>query len=392
MSRRAAGHGSMLAASQVVVVGPAPPLRGGIAAHSAGLVEYLRAQGVVASVASYRRLYPSLGFPGRSQRSAAPHPPWSDEILDVLGPRSWARLRRHLEASQATVVLQWWHPVVAPALLGATRGLARERLVAVCHNALPHERLPGAAVAARRALGRCGRVLCHSAAEAAVVERLLGARAGEIVQTPLPCLVATADLGRATCPAEVAAMGGDARFVVAAGHLRAYKGTAVLLRAWARARRPAAARLLLVGESYLRGRGRREVAALVGNDPSIVLVDRYVEDAELVSFVAFAEALVAPYLSASQSGMIAIARALGVPCIVSDAGGLAEQAAAGAPAGDCQVVKAGDVGALAAALEGRFALAPRRPHALAIERRGDGQRILDDWQRVAEAMGIGRRP
>ncbi|MFN2377334.1 MAG: glycosyltransferase [Candidatus Binatia bacterium] len=398
-----AARAANIGGAGVVVVGPAPPLRGGIAAHTARLVEHLRGRGTRAVTASYRRLYPSALFPGRSQRSSVPLPPWCEERLDVLSPASWTSLRRDLLASEAAVVLQWWHPVAAPALLAVTRSLPRARLAAVCHNVLPHESLPWAALAARWVLGRCGRVLCHSASEAGRVEEVLRGRRvrTDIVVAPLPCLFGEAAFAKAGLPPELEALAEGTPYLVAAGHLRPYKGIALLARAWALARRPPAARLLLVGESYLAGKDRRELAELVANDPSIVVVERYVEDWEFVRFLDSSAGLVAAHLAATQSGVLPIARALGLPTIVSDAGGLASQAggmdpasqgaasdplATAAPAASV-VVPAGDLRALAAAIETRLSRPRRRPHEISARRD-----FPNDWQRVVEAMGIATRP
>jgi len=380
-----------IVAAEVVVVGPAPPLRGGIAAHTERVIEHLRGEGVAAVAASYARLYPAFLFPGRSQRSSARRPPWCAEVLDVADPRTWWRLRRALARSQARVLVQWWHPVTAPALLAATAGLERERLVAVCHNALPHEAFPAAATAARAVLGRCGVVVCHSGSQAAVVRGLVGSQALTIVEAPLPCLIAASHLEHGASgpqPPELAGLPAASRIFVAAGLQRIYKGGLVLLHAWALARRPVEARLVLIGESYLGGESRRRFEDLARLDPTIVIVNRYVEDAELVRCLAWAEVLVAPHLSASQSGLIPIARALGLPCIVSDAGGLAEQVDA-----DCEVVRAGDADALAVAVESRLAHSPRAREA-ATTQRAQARRndFAKDWRRVVEAMGIAGRP
>lgn len=381
----------------VVVVGPAPPLRGGISAHTARLVEALHLSGRAARAFSYRRLYPSAGFPGRTQRVAAEAAGWSEEILDVLVPSSWAALRRRLaEAEDATVVLQWWHPVVAPALLVATRDIERHRLVAVCHNVTPHEALPGATLAARTLLGRCGRVVCHSNAQVLEVKTLLGGGSPEIVSVALPPLVPMATLldARRDRPPRLLAREIEdspegARFVVAAGHARNYKALDVLVSAWSSAPRPPGARLLLVGESYLRGGARRRLALQTAADPSIVIVDRYVEDAEFVSILARAEIVVAAYRRASQSGVLPLAKALGLRTVVSDAGGLAEQAP------EAAVVKAGDAVDLARVL-GR--LLAHDASGRTVGRVDPGQvsremeaAFLRDWRLVVEAIvGVSR--
>lgn len=385
-------------AGGVVVVGPAPPLRGGIAAHTARLVEALHLCGRVARAFSYRRLYPSAGFPGRTQRVVAAAADWNEEILDVLVPSTWAALRRRLaEVEDSTVVLQWWHPVVAPALLAATRDLDRHRLVAICHNVVPHEALPGSTLAARTLLGRCGRVVCHSNAQAREVKKLLGARSPAVVSVTLPPLVpievlldARRDPPAAAGPRELEGLPEGARLVVALGHARAYKALDVLVSAWSSAPRPPGARLLLVGESYLRGPARRRLALQVRADSSIVFVDRYVEDTELVSILARAEVVVAAYRRASQSGVLPLARALGVTAVVSDAGGLAEQDA------EARVVKAGDavdlarvLGLLLARDAGGRMVEGVDPGRVPLEMEAA---FLRDWRLVVEAIAGLPRP
>jgi D-inositol-3-phosphate glycosyltransferase len=369
-----------VADADVVVVGPMPPLRGGIAQHGERLGEAVLAAGLRAAAVSFRRLYPSAFFPGRTQRTESSSPAWSREILDVLGPASWLKTARLLEASHATVVLEWWHPVTAAAFAVATRRVPRERLVAVCHNAIPHEPVPAAASAARLVLSRCGRVVCHSRAEADRLAGLLGAGATQVTPVPLPCLVSETDLAARPRLPELAGLAASSRLVVAAGHVRPYKDIALLVRAWRRAKRPAEARLVVVGESYLSRSGAREVQAAAGSDGSILFVNRYVEDAELVQFLRSAEVVVAVHRRASQSGLLPLARELGAACLVSDAGGLAEQA--GRDGGRSEVVPAGDEHALAAALERRLAAPP------AARRQGSGspESRAAGWRRVLDAI------
>jgi glycosyltransferase involved in cell wall biosynthesis len=370
------------------VVGPAPPLRGGIAAHTARLVEHLRDSGREATALSFRRLYPSAFYPGRRQSEEGEGPGWSRADLDVLDPRTGAEAGRRLAQGPRTVVIQWWHPVVAGALLPLVARVERERLVAVVHNALPHEFFPAAAAIARSVLGRCGGLVTHSEAEASRLRALLGPGA-RIETVALPCLLAAADLeaGAARRPPEAPAP--SARILLAAGPRRAYKGSDLLLRAWGNAARPPEAVLALVGENYLGRRGLRLVPRAREADRSILVVDRYVTDQDLASWVMTAEALVLPYLRASQSGVLALGAALGVPALVSDAGGLGGQVG---PAD--RVLPAGDLDALASAIEETFAgslseaMASRRREGTAVV----PQRLAQEWQRVVEAIEAVRRP
>lgn len=374
----------------VVVVGPAPPLRGGISAHTARLVEHLGSSGGGASALSYRRLYPSLLFPGRDQRHGSNRPDWVREDLDVLDP---AAARHALAGFDGDVVVQWWHPVVAAAVLAAVRDVPAARLAVVVHNARPHEWFPAAGPALRALLRRAGRVVCHGEAEAARVRGgrafgLAGRPGPDVLVAPLPCLVSAADLEAGAGRPAPPGLPPGARVFVAAGHLRAYKGTLDLVAAWSSARRPANAVLALVGESYLDAGDHRRLLACCAKDPSIVLVDRYVDDVEFVSWLTAAEAVLAPYAAASQSGTLPLAAALGVPAVVSDAGGLPAQAGPGS-----SVVRAGDREALRLALEHRFDLGLAVD--VAARRRAASQEAAAfslRWARVVEALGVGRRP
>ena len=51
-------------AARFVLVGPAPPYRGGIAQFQSALANGLRRQGIAVSQVSFTRQYPSVLFPG----------------------------------------------------------------------------------------------------------------------------------------------------------------------------------------------------------------------------------------------------------------------------------------------------------------------------------------
>ena len=303
---------------RICLIGPAPPLRGGIASHTAGLCAALSGQGHAVAVYSYVRLYPSSLFPGRTQHADGVRP-LGRAIIDTLGPASWVRVRRLVEASDPELVLvQWWHPLVAPAIASVAKRLSAP-VAFLCHNAEPHERVPFIQILSRLALGRASAVLCHSRSVARAVEPLVRPIVPRLC--PMPLL---ADVG-----ADVVT-GSDrdhAPTVLFLGHARSYKGLDVLVSAWQMARLPAGSRLWIAGESYL-GRGRLQALVRAsGRRDSILVEDRYLTDRELCQRLVDADILVAPYRRASQSGIVPLAVAAGLRVVASDAGGLGEQLA-----------------------------------------------------------------
>jgi glycosyltransferase involved in cell wall biosynthesis len=105
------------------------------------------------------------------------------------------------------------------------------------------------------------------------------------------------------------------------GRLEQYKGIDVLMKAFASVKAEVPdARLKIVGSGDF---SKYEVAAR--RSPDTEVVNRWIADEEVAAHFEEAYALVLPYTSASQSGVIAIAASLGVPAIASNVGGLGEQ-------------------------------------------------------------------
>ena len=302
-------------------------------------------------------------------------------------------LRRRLVA-QATafradavvsVMTHLWTPLVAPALPAA--GL---RFIPIVHDAAPHPGDPAAfwAWRLRRELASAGLAITLSGAVERVVRAarpgLPTARMTLGAHLPLPALSLPAP------PQDLAALphGLPARpHILSArppgdrpirllmfGRLRAYKGLDLLRDAY---------RLLPPGGFSLRVVGDGPAAALapgLAELPGVTVENRWVAEAEIPSLIRAADALVLPYREASQSGIIPIAQALGVPVVATPAGGLAEQICDGV---DGVMAAAITAPALAAALAGLAA-----PHAL--QALADGARrrgaAMADWSAQARVL------
>jgi glycosyltransferase involved in cell wall biosynthesis len=333
---------------RIALVGPAPPLRGGIAQHTAGMAEALSREGHAVSVFGYARQYPNVLFPGGSQRDGSAA--LGEEILDVLSPSTWRRTAARISDFAADrIVAQWWHPVAAPALhavLSRVRGPVR---TLVCHNAGPHEWVPGSAFALRRVVSCADEVICHSQH----VARIVRARtAGPMPRVaPMPLLPRGIE-GEADA-VESERRDASLRCVLFFGHIRSYKGVEHLLDAWSRRDRRMPAVLSIVGEDYRRGLCPRV------HEPIAEDVERkrgYASDSELLRRVSAADTLVLPYVRASQSGWIPIAASLGTPVVASDIGGLREQAS---PGQEVRWVRPGDADDLIRALNEEVRRSPR---------------------------------
>ncbi|HXY71589.1 MAG TPA: glycosyltransferase, partial [Actinomycetota bacterium] len=193
-----------------------------------------------------------------------------------------------------------------------------------------------------------GRVVFHTGAERDALEREYHVRLRSVVvpHRVLPAgPVPARDEARAALGIE-----GSGPVLVCAGFLHRDKGFDRAVTAFgASGNAERGGRLLVVGSirhederaadrslvEDLRGRAERT--------PGVSFEERFLSDEDLDRLIVAADAVVLPYLRSWSSGMLARAQALGTPAIVTDAGGLAEQA------GSADVV-AGDDAELTAAM------------------------------------------
>ncbi len=370
------------ASTRITLVGPAWPYRGGIAHFSASLARVLTRRGHEVRSVTFRRQYPEVLFPGKTQFDDGPPPdgvPLAAQLLDTLNPLSWWRTARFVADGGAEVaVLMYWMPFLAPALGVLARGLRRRgvRVLAVVHNAIPHERRPGDLALGRYALGACDGLVAMSETVRADLGRLGVTAPVRLVPHPLydgfgepvPQPEARAALG---LPPEVPVF-------LFFGFIRRYKGLHVLLDAWQSVHEQVPeAHLVIAGEFYADEEALRAQIAALGE--SVHLHAAYVPDDRVGVYVCAADAVVQPYVSATQSGVAQVAFHLGRPVITTDVGGLAEAV----PDGEAGlVVPPEDPSALAAALVRFVEDDLAEPLAAGVRR----QRERFSWDRLAEAV------
>ena len=350
----------------LAVLGPFHPYRGGIAHHTTLLANTLCAHQPVFGL-SFKRLYPDLLFPGRTQYDASDAPLQAHDvetarIVDSIAPHTWLRAARAVQGRGCRMlVVQWWHPFFAPpyACIAHLVRRAGIRVVFLCHNVLPHERSRIDAALIRVGLGAADAYIVQSDPDRVAIESMFPGRPFEL--TPHPAYTFFAG-GRTDREHARRRLGVDGPVVLFFGLVRAYKGLDVLLRAVAQARARVPVQLLVAGEFYEKRAPYEALLDELGVRDAVRFEDRYIPNEEVETFFRAADVVVLPYRSATQSGIVQIALAFERPVIVTRVGGLPE---AVRPGETGEVVASDDPAALAAALVAFFednAAERMRPH------------------------------
>jgi len=138
----------------------------------------------------------------------------------------------------------------------------------------------------------------------------------------------------------------EGRYLLFAGRIVRYKGLGTLLAAYGSLRTDPPVPLVIAGDGELSDEESALLDGLAGRP--VEFIHRWLSDVELASLVGSGRFVVLPYLSATQSGVIPLASAFGVPAIASKTGGISEQVDDGTTG---LLFASGDVAALRARLE-----------------------------------------
>jgi glycosyltransferase involved in cell wall biosynthesis len=312
---------------RLALIGPTYPYRGGIAQYTACLYTALLREGHEVLVVSFKRLYPSLLFPGSSQTdsSACPIQVPHEALLDSISPRSWSLTSRRLaEWKPDAVVAQWWHPFFGPAYAGVISRLRRRTSVPavfLCHNVFPHERppIPGIdrllAWSVRRTFRHVNGFLAHSEE---LVNQIRELRKGAVVRRIFhPVYDFFPRAGSRRIP-------GDRPRLLFFGNVRRYKGLEVFIKALGIVKQEMGFEATVAGEFYMDGTPLKTLAGRLGLNDCLVWRDHYIPNEEVPAIFEQADLVVLPYIEATQSGVVPLAYRFGVPVVASDVGGLAE--------------------------------------------------------------------
>ena len=367
----------------IIIVGTAYPMRGGIAHFNALLYQSLKSRSHRVSMISFKRQYPSLFFPGKTQLEtghASGLRVESELLLDSIGPLSWIRVGQRIRRLNADVVIfKHWMPFFAPCYFTVSRVAKRgstTKILYVCDNIIPHERRFGDKALTRLALSAADGFIVMSRSVEKDLLRMKPAARYEFVHHPVYENFA-GDFTKAAAREKLGINSGPV--ILFFGYVRRYKGLHILLEAMKLVREKLDVTLIIAGEFYDSKEPYQKQIEALGLGNSVKLLDRYIPDNEVGLYYAAADVVALPYLSATQSGIVQICYHFNKPVIATDVGGLPEVVRDGMTG---FVIPAGDAAAFAGAILRYF----EGNHEAAFSRHVAEAKKMFSWDRMAEAI------
>ena len=315
--------------AKVVIIGPAYPLRGGLATYNERLAKAFQEQGDTVEIITFSLQYPDFLFPGQTQYSteAPPHNLQIKALINSVNPVSWVRTGLYLKKSRADfIIFRFWLPFMGPAFGTIARLAAQNkhtRILALTDNAIPHEKRIGDVPFTKYFLSACQGFITMSRAVLQDLEKLQPGKPK--VYHPHPLY----DNFGAPEPkaAAIKALGLNPayQYILFFGFIRAYKGLDLLLEAMTDERIKALpVKLIIAGEFYEDSQPYEQIIKKNKLEDRIVRAMEFIPNSRVVHYFCAADIVVQPYKHATQSGVSQIAYHFNKPMLVTDVGGLAE--------------------------------------------------------------------
>lgn len=323
---------------KIGIIGPAWPLRGGLADFDERFARELQSLGNDVTIYSYSLQYPSLLFPGKTQLTDAPKP--EDlrilSLINSVNPISWTIAGNRIRKEMLDIlVVRYWMPFMGPALGTILRIVARNkhtRIITIADNILPHEKRPGDAAFTNYFIKPVHGFITMSDEVTKDLQRLttkptrhLHHPLYDIYGEPMPRAEAL----------EYLSLPSENKYILFFGFIRKYKGLDLLLEAMADKRLGVAGiHLLIAGEYYGDKEFYEGIITKHRLEDRVHRFTDFIPNDQVGRYFSATDCVVLPYRSATQSGITQITYHFEKGMVATNVGGLPE------------LVKDGDTGVI----------------------------------------------
>jgi D-inositol-3-phosphate glycosyltransferase len=314
--------------AKVFIIGPAYPLRGGLATFDELFCKAFNAQGHNCEIISYSLQYPGFLFPGSTQYDTSGKAPEHLKIhtlINSVNPFSWFRTAKFIKKEKPDfIVFRFWIPFMAPAL-GCIARMVRKKgikVLAITDNVIPHEKFPAKNQLADYFIKGCDGFITMSKAVMRDLEKFTDTPYRKYLLHPL--YTSFGEKLDKTAARRALGLPEDAPIVLFFGLIRKYKGLDLLLEAFGELRSNPGIKLVIAGEFYEDQQPYLDLIKTYGIEEQVILHGKFIANEDVKLYFSAADLVTLPYRDATQSGVTQVSFHFEVPTLVTNVGGLGE--------------------------------------------------------------------
>lgn len=319
---------SVFLSKKVIIIGPAHPLRGGLASFDERLARQFQQEGFDTTIYTFSLQYPNFLFPGTTQYSSEPAP--NDIKIKVcinsVNPLNWLSIGNELKNLEPIlIVVRYWLPFMGPCLgtiLRQVKKNKKTKVVCIADNVIPHEKRPGDKPFTQYFFKPIDAFITMSEKVMQDLRQFTQKPAQQVVHPlydnfgeALPKPAARKHLG----------LPEHEKIILFFGFIRKYKGLDLLLESMRLLNLQHSTlniKLLIAGEFYEDKQPYEQQIEQLGIANLLILKTDFIADSEVKFYLSAADFVIQPYKNATQSGVTPLAYHFNKPMLVTNVGGL----------------------------------------------------------------------
>ncbi len=339
---------------KVVIIGPAHPLRGGLASFDERLAKAFKHEGHEAIIYTFSLQYPSFLFPGTTQYSSEPAP--NDLHIHVainsINPINWIKVGLQLKKLQADIVIvRYWLPFMGPCLGTILRYIKKNKhtkIIAITDNIIPHEKRPGDHGFTTYFLKPVDACITMSEQVMHDLRTFTNKPALQVVHPLYDNFGNPVDKSSAR---KQIGFPEDEKIILFFGFIRHYKGLDILLEAMHILKeKKTNIKLLIAGEYYEDSKRYIDLIQQFNLQDLVYERTQFINDSEVKYYLSAADFVIQPYRNATQSGVTPLAYHFEKPMLVTNVGGLPDMVSNN----QSGIVVSADAASIAAGIESLY--------------------------------------
>lgn len=311
--------------AKVIIIGPAHPLRGGLASFDERLARAFQANNDEVTIYTFSLQYPSFLFPGTTQYldEAKPDDLNIKVCINSINPINWWIIGKELKKLRPEIIIvRFWLPFMGPCLgtiLRLIRSNHYTKFICIADNIIPHEKRIGDSWFTKYFLKAPDAFITMSEKVNQDLKLFQPAKPSIVVDHPLYDNFGIA-IDKITARKKLNIPIEDP-IVLFFGFIRKYKGLDLLLEAIPMLENKNI-KILVAGEFYEDEKPYLDIIERLNIKNKIYWHTHFISDSEVKYYLSAADVVIQPYKNATQSGVTPLAYHFEIPMIVTNVGAL----------------------------------------------------------------------
>ncbi len=314
---------------KAIIVGPAFPLRGGIANFNEALCRAMNDLGIESKLISFSLQYPNFLFPGKTQfdKGDGPLDILIETKINSVNPFNWIKVAKQIKCEAPDfVVFRFWLPFMGPCLGTIAKRIKKGtniKVIAITDNVIPHENRFGDKAFTNYFIKQCDAFITMS--QSVLNDLKEFTNTDKKIFLPHPIYDIFGEKVNKQEAINHLNLNPLDKHILFFGFIRKYKGLDLLLEAMSDERiKKMNIKLIVAGEYYEDASPYNKIVSKNKLYNNVILKTEYIASDEVRYYFCAADMVCQPYRSATQSGVTQIAYHFEKPMLVTNVGGLPE--------------------------------------------------------------------